>query len=151
VQALKASVQEDGELEPQARWSVTREYTLMYESTTRQIGALGEPKGTNSLESSHPGLSCLPLLVLLLTRPQHLGYVIIRVNVFQLSFTILRKAHTSVQFNLACSLLEASLWNFIVSLSTRTTCANLLSLFLSAPDAFKLESQNLFPNFKMHQ
>jgi hypothetical protein len=34
VQALKEGVQEDGELEPQARWSVTSDYTLMYESTT---------------------------------------------------------------------------------------------------------------------
>ncbi len=34
VQALKEGVQEDGELEPQARWSVTRDHTLMYESTT---------------------------------------------------------------------------------------------------------------------
>jgi hypothetical protein len=65
VQALKASVHEDGELEPQARWSVTMEYTLMYESTNKQISALGEPEGTNSLESSHPSLLFLPLLVLL--------------------------------------------------------------------------------------
>ncbi len=65
MQALKASVQEDGELEPQARWSVTRDYTLMYESTTKQIGTLGEPEGTKSLESSHPSLLFLPLLVLL--------------------------------------------------------------------------------------
>jgi len=53
VQALKASVQEDGELEPQAPWSVTRDYTLMYESTTKQIGTLGQPEGERSFKASY--------------------------------------------------------------------------------------------------
>jgi hypothetical protein len=42
--ALKEGVQEDGGLEPQARWSVTRDYTLMDESTPYQIGSLGKAR-----------------------------------------------------------------------------------------------------------
>ncbi|CAN5963119.1 unnamed protein product [Sphagnum jensenii] len=42
MQALKEGVQEDGGLEPQARWSVTRDYTLIYEST-----------GERSFKASH--------------------------------------------------------------------------------------------------